>query len=77
MKLYATDDLLSKYQDILDPVLIMFQPMIFFKICIAAVVLVDNDVNTKFLLYRKKILFEANEMLSVMSLTSGFARNEN
>ena len=37
----------------------------FFKICIAAVVLVDNDENTKFFLYRKS--FYLKEMRCIQS----------
>ena len=45
MKLNAPDDLISKRQEILNPVLIMHLSKDFVLICIAAVLLVDNGEN--------------------------------
>ena len=54
MKFNAPNDLLSKQQGIFDPGSIMQSSKDFFRIFIAAVLLVDNDQNPKFLFCRKK-----------------------
>ena len=49
-------------KDIFDLVLIMHLAKHFLQICIAAVLLVDNDAHTKFLFLQEKFPFEGNEM---------------
>ena len=76
MELNAPDDLLSKWQNIFDLVLVMYQPRIFFSLespLFCWLIL----MKTQTFLFCRRSFHLNDEMLSVIPQTSAFAGNEN